>query len=172
MKAFKIATLILATIALAQTAVADKLCLQSTVNKKTFKVTNKSVVAAKCPKGYTELADTSAFQGPSGAQGPAGATGPQGSSGGFNPNLCTKRETYKIGTGVVYNSAICEPSEILVASGCWSSAINNLHYVREWQLYPTEGSNYPELYSAVACRIEAIEGTQIVTAQAVCCKPS
>lgn len=76
MKALRIATLIIVTIALAQTATADKLCLQSTVNKKTFKVTNKSVVAAKCPKGYTELADTSSFQGPAGATGPAGARGP------------------------------------------------------------------------------------------------
>ena len=72
MKALKIVTLVLATIALGQTATADKLCLQTTVNKKTFKATNKSVVAATCPKGYTELADTSSFQGAAGAQGAAG----------------------------------------------------------------------------------------------------
>ena len=53
-------------------ALADKLCIQTTVNKKTFKATNKSVVAATCPKGYTELADTSRFQGATGAQGAAG----------------------------------------------------------------------------------------------------
>ena len=53
-------------------ASADKLCLQTTVNKKTLKVTQKSTVAAKCPKGYTALADTSQFQGPRGVQGARG----------------------------------------------------------------------------------------------------
>lgn len=72
MKTLKIVTFVLATTALVQTAAADKLCLQTTVNKKTFKATNKSVVAATCPKGYTELADTSSFQGATGARGPAG----------------------------------------------------------------------------------------------------
>jgi len=56
----------------ASSAFADKLCLQTTVNKKTFKATNKSVVAASCPKGFTELADTSRFQGAAGATGAAG----------------------------------------------------------------------------------------------------
>jgi hypothetical protein len=72
MKIAKIAALLLATVALIETAAADKLCLQTTVNKKTFKVTNKRVVAASCPRGYTELADTSSFQGPAGARGAAG----------------------------------------------------------------------------------------------------
>jgi hypothetical protein len=71
-----IAVVGLSIILTTSTALADKLCLQSTVNKRTFKVTNKSVVAAKCPKGYTQLADTSKFQGPAGPQGPAGAQGP------------------------------------------------------------------------------------------------
>ncbi len=61
MKIAKIAALLLATVALIETAAADKLCLQTTVNKKTFKVTTKSVVAAKCPRGYTSLIDTSRF---------------------------------------------------------------------------------------------------------------
>jgi hypothetical protein len=61
MKILKIATFLLAVLALTETAVADKLCLQTTVNKKTFKVTTKSVVAANCPKGYTALIDTSRF---------------------------------------------------------------------------------------------------------------
>lgn len=82
MKALKIATLLLATLSLVQTAAADKLCLQSTVNKKTFKVTNKRVIAATCPKGFTELADTSSFRGP------AGATGAQGPSGMLNLGAC------------------------------------------------------------------------------------
>ena len=68
----KILLCVLISFSAASTAVADKLCLQSTVNKKTFKVTNKSVVAATCPKGYTALADTSSFQGPAGATGAAG----------------------------------------------------------------------------------------------------
>lgn len=59
----------LVLLATASTTFAQKLCLQSTVNKATLKVTNKSVVASKCPKGYTALADTSQFRGP---QGPAG----------------------------------------------------------------------------------------------------
>jgi hypothetical protein len=52
----------LATVAaillMASTAMADKVCLQTTVNKKTFKVTNKTVTAATCPKGYTAITDT------------------------------------------------------------------------------------------------------------------
>ena len=68
-------------VSVASSAVADKLCLQTTVNKKTFKATNKSVVAATCPKGYTELADTSSFQGAAGATGATGATGAQGAQG-------------------------------------------------------------------------------------------
>ncbi len=71
----------LVTMAVASTAVADKVCLQTTVNKKTFKVTNKGVIAAQCPKGYTELVDTSTLQGPAGARGPAGAQGPAGAPG-------------------------------------------------------------------------------------------
>lgn len=63
-------------LSVSSTAIADKLCLQTTVNKKTFKVTNRTVVAATCPKGYTAIADTSSFQGPAGAQGAAGARGP------------------------------------------------------------------------------------------------
>jgi hypothetical protein len=69
---------VLMALSVGSTAVADKLCLQTTVNKKTFKVTNKSVVAATCPKGYTALADTSTFQGPAGSQGPSGSQGPAG----------------------------------------------------------------------------------------------
>lgn len=88
MKALKIATLLIATLALVQTAAADKLCLQSTVNKKTLKVTNKSIVAATCPKGYTQLADTSSFQGPAGSQGPQGSTGARGPAGFVNLGAC------------------------------------------------------------------------------------
>jgi hypothetical protein len=61
-----------AILCITSTAFADKLCLQTQVNRKNFRVTNRSVVAATCPRGFTELADTSRFQGPAGAQGPAG----------------------------------------------------------------------------------------------------
>jgi hypothetical protein len=154
------------------TAFADKLCLKIKVNRKNFKVRTKSVVAATCPRGFKELADTSKFQGPRGAAGAQGPRGAQGPSGGFNPNLCTKRETYKLGSGVLLNQATCEPSEILVTWACSSDAINNQHLVRESILFRTEGSNYPELYSGIACRMQALEGQQIVTVQALCCEPS
>lgn len=51
---------------LAVDANADKLCLKTTVNKNTFKVTTQSAVAARCPAGYTAIADTSSFTGPPG----------------------------------------------------------------------------------------------------------
>ena len=101
MKALKIATLLIATLALVHTAAADKLCLQSTVNKKTLKVTNKSVVAAKCPKGYTELADTSSFQGAT------GATGAQGPAGSINLANCRKVENSCTHTAFGVCSAFC-----------------------------------------------------------------
>jgi hypothetical protein len=156
------------------TAFADKLCLQTTVNRKTFKITNKSVVASICPKGYTELVDTSSFQGPVGATGPAGAQGPAGASGtgSFNPNLCTKREAYRIAPGAVYVEAGCQTSEILITGSCSSDAMNNQHIIREWKYFAYSDSNFPELYSGIGCRVEAtVAGSHMVTAQALCCQP-
>jgi hypothetical protein len=63
------------------TATAEKLCLRTSVNKKTFKTTTLSTLSAKCPVGYTEIADTDRFTGPSGGIGLTGATGAQGLTG-------------------------------------------------------------------------------------------
>jgi len=71
MKALKIAIIALVIAAKTNPAMAQQLCLQTTVNKRTFNVTSKSVVAAKCPKGYTAIADTSNFRGPKGDPGEA-----------------------------------------------------------------------------------------------------
>ena len=168
----------LMVVSLASSAMADKLCLQTTVNKKTFKVTNKTVTAATCPKGYAELADTSSFQGPAGATGAqgaagaAGATGAQGAAGGFDPNLCIKREAYKIGTGLVSQVSICEPSEILVTGACYSDASNDQSYIVEWALFPRDESRQ---YTSISCKIMALAGgvnagQHQVTAQAWCCE--
>lgn len=97
-------------VSVASSAVADKLCLQTTVNKKTFKVTNKRVLAATCPKGYTELADTSSFQGAAGAtgaQGAAGATGAEGPAGSINLANCRKVENSCTHTAFGLCSAFC-----------------------------------------------------------------
>lgn len=75
-------------------ALADKLCLQSTVNRRTFAVTNRRVIAPTCPKGFVELVDTESFRGPAGPAGPAGATGlngaigPRGPAGLLNLDAC------------------------------------------------------------------------------------
>ena len=50
----KISVLIgLIIVSLAPNAIADKVCLKTTVDKRTFKVTNKVITAAQCPSGYT-----------------------------------------------------------------------------------------------------------------------
>jgi hypothetical protein len=47
----------------ASPAFADKLCLKSTVNKRTLKVSHHSLIAPSCPRGYSALADISSFHG-------------------------------------------------------------------------------------------------------------
>jgi len=151
----------LMVVSLASSAMAQVLCLQTTVNKKTFKVTNKSVVAATCPKGYTAIANTSSFQGP------AGATG---ASGSFNPNLCVKRTGTASGSGTINAQATCLVSEILVTPGC--STTSAFSYVREMNVFQSNNANFPELYGGVSCWIEDINGSaHTVTAQAMCCRP-
>lgn len=77
----------LMVVSLASSAMAQVLCLQTTVNKRTLRATHKSVVAANCPSGYTQLADTSRFQGPAG---PAGAKGIVNFAGcRFTTNSCS-----------------------------------------------------------------------------------
>lgn len=90
---------VLMSLSVVSTSMADKLCLQTKVNKKTFKVTNKRVIAPACPKGYTELADTSSFQGPAGATGATGATGARGAAGLLNLGAC------RLQSGTCYHSS-------------------------------------------------------------------
>jgi hypothetical protein len=71
-KGWFVKSLIASVCALSATANADKLCLKTTVNKKTFKATTQSVVGAACPSGYTAIADTKSFAGPAGPQGERG----------------------------------------------------------------------------------------------------
>ena len=106
------------------TAFADKLCLQTTVNRKTFKTTNKSVVAATCPKGFTELADTSSFQGP------AGATGERGI---VNIGACrSTSQTCNHGAGLNTCSASCVEGEFVlqhsVATSAGAGGVCSLNY--------------------------------------------
>jgi hypothetical protein len=93
------------------TAFADKLCLQTTVNKKTFKVTNKSVVAAKCPTGYTAIADTTSFKGP------AGADGANVSS------RCVKKENRATGVGAFTVSVACAVDEYITSTACGADGV-------------------------------------------------
>jgi hypothetical protein len=73
------------TILSATGATADKLCLKTTVNKKTLKITTVSAIAATCPSGYTAIANTDYFVGPEGEVGPQGAVGSQGAVGPQGP---------------------------------------------------------------------------------------
>ena len=153
----------LMVVSLASSAMADKLCLQTTVNKKTFKVTNKTVTAATCPKGYAELADTSSFQGPAGAagatgaqgaQGVAGATGPAGAQGvqgiqgatgssgvaGIGYSTCQKR--HRITNTVINNTnktirvtlgPICEAGEFTIGQDM-SAGTSTRVYSEDWSV--------------------------------------
>lgn len=56
----------LMVVSLASSAMAQVLCLQTTVNKRTLRATHKSVVAATCPSGFTAIANASSFRGPAG----------------------------------------------------------------------------------------------------------
>ncbi len=62
-------------------AFAEKLCLKTTVDKKTLKTKHQSALAEKCPSGYVAIADSDYFVGPKGDVGATGATGPQGNAG-------------------------------------------------------------------------------------------
>jgi hypothetical protein len=63
---------------------AEKLCIKTSVNRKSLRATTVSAIASICPAGYTAIADTNFFTGPkgeSGVHGAAGAQGPQGIQG-------------------------------------------------------------------------------------------
>lgn len=62
-------------------ASAEKLCIKTSVNRKSLKATTVSAIASTCPAGYTAIADTNFFSGPKGEAGIHGATGAQGPQG-------------------------------------------------------------------------------------------
>jgi hypothetical protein len=76
-------------------AEAAKLCLQVSFNKKTGKTTTKRTIAESCPKGYTELIDTTTFVGP---QGPAGSNGTNGANGINGTNGFVPLDSCKYGS--------------------------------------------------------------------------
>jgi hypothetical protein len=79
---------------------ADKLCLKSTLNNKTLKIKNTKVIASTCPRGYTELVDTSIFKGDIGDTGPKGAKGDAGVQGAKGDNGASAYDTMPSGTTV------------------------------------------------------------------------
>jgi hypothetical protein len=153
------------------TAFADKLCIQTTVNRKTLKATNKSVVSATCPKGFTELADTSRFQGS------AGATGAQGPAGGFSVlSKCTKRESSETGTGYVSTDVQCLADEFMATNTC--DSIDPEVIVTSWLQAPASGIS-DKIYSYLSCTgLRTSKFTNLsaqsftIKAQALCCKGS
>jgi len=67
---------------------AEKLCIRTSVNRKSLRATTVSAIASICPAGYTAIADTNFFSGPkgeAGIHGSAGVQGPQGIQGPSGP---------------------------------------------------------------------------------------
>jgi hypothetical protein len=155
MKALKIATLILATIALAQTAAADKLCLQSKVNKKTLKVTNKSVVAAKCPRGYTAIANTSSFQGPAGAVNiSACRTVSQTCYHGFGTNTCAANcanGEFVLQEYTSINFGSCPSVNSTIGTGPSQTYSNGVSAGVIFYTFTTYACSYTAVVNAVCC---------------------
>ena len=98
---------------LIQSVHADKLCLQTTVNKKNFKVTSRSIVDSSCPKVYADLADTSTFHGPAGPKDDKCIDGDHASS---VSSRCFKRENSASGSGFLSVSGACLVSEYVISS--------------------------------------------------------
>lgn len=71
----------LTTLLPVESSQADKLCIKTTVNKKTLKATTVGALGATCPSGYSAIANTDYFIGPKGDTGPQGSVGPQGVQG-------------------------------------------------------------------------------------------
>lgn len=147
----------------AHAAVADKLCFQTTVKKRTLKVTNTRVVAAVCPKDYSELLDLRSFRGP---KGPAGS---------FNAKAkCVARESSATGTGVVSTYVQCQSDEFIASNTCASIEADIM--VTSWMMAPVSGIS-ENLYSYLGCRgfrsyrfSEFYNSEFRITAQALCCK--
>ena len=76
----------LAILLLGSEAQADRVCMKATLarGKISQRVKNVSSSAA-CPRGYSQLVDTSQLTGPPGPVGPAGSTGPAGTPGDTGP---------------------------------------------------------------------------------------
>ena len=47
-------------------ASAEKLCIKTSVNRKSLRATTVSAIASICPAGYTAIADINFFSGPKG----------------------------------------------------------------------------------------------------------
>jgi hypothetical protein len=157
----KLSILAAAILCITSTAFADKLCLQTTVNRKTFKTTNKSVVAATCPRNFTELADTSRFQGPAGATGARGAVNLAACR--VVSNLCNLNTA---GTCDV----VCADQEFVLqftsnnsSGGCIVTNMSNSYFtytnglgygVRQATATITNGScSYANLLNAICCPV-------------------
>jgi hypothetical protein len=120
----------LMVVSLASSAMAQVLCLQTTVNKRTLRATHKSVVAATCPSGFTAIANASSFRGPAGAQGPAGI---------LNLGACgIETRTCNHGVGVNECTQNCKQGEFILQQGV--SAVGN-------GCNPSTSMNYTALYS-------------------------
>jgi hypothetical protein len=135
------------------TAFADKLCLQTTVNRKTFKTTNKSVVAATCPKGFTELADTSRFQGPAGARGIVNlaACGIETRTCNHGPgaNECTQncnQGEFILQQGVSANGNGCNPTTSYQYTALYSNGLG-----AGTTVYSAGTCNYSVLLNILCC---------------------
>ncbi len=144
-------------------ALADKLCLQTTVNKKNFKATHRSVVAAACPKGYTELADTASFK---------GATGAPGQNGTLDTSKCFRREQTATGQGTVSANSACLVSEFVVSSACSTNTYNSYLISNSLEV-PINGLLGDQAYGRLTCYFDNVVPNEIysVTAQVLCCSP-
>lgn len=91
----KISILVTAAIVcVTSAAFAEKVCLRTTVDRRTLKVTNDSLIGRACPNGYSELVDTSIFRGPEGPQGPKGDKGDPGVSSPSNSTCYKKTDSH------------------------------------------------------------------------------
>jgi hypothetical protein len=133
-----------ALLSVSAVANADKICLKTTVNKKTFKVTNQTVVAANCPSGYTVIADTRSFTGATGSQGPAGIL-----------NLAACRNVVSncsFGAGSNNCSASCTTAEFILQQSVVVAGACATTHSEVFTGYYTNGLGYAVTsYSAAVC---------------------
>ena len=126
--------MVLAFVALSsiKPARADVLCMKSSLKAGKSSISTKGLLVAgsTCPKGTTQVLNTTVFTGPAGAagsqgaQGPAGATGPQGPAGANGARGTGAYDTLPSGTtvrGVLTNNPTF-PS-LLLADGNFSAIL-------------------------------------------------